>query len=391
MLAVTMSNHPRLSDNEKNTIHRLKGEGLSRADILGKLEQARRRVQKTGPSKSAVNRYISGETYKVGKTETRGQPSTCPRRLLRTAFAVRKRLIKKADNEWYVSWKDVHTETERLLRKRRSLKPSDAMPCQSTLERNLREHFDLHNRPAKRHITITMDDEEKRLKKAKTWRKYQKSFWKNQIHAYIDNKAFLVARTAADKKRMRQQTVHSHLRTKTEGSEKGFVAPKKSRANLGLVSLDITAAVAQNKIIMWHINAKPWNGAAAAVMYAKLGTALRKHWGNKKFFRVVEDGDRKGFQSNKGIAAKKKEKIKSWLLPPRTPEWMPLDFSLWKQIESKVLAKPIKRTETVKAYAARLQRTATRLSKEVVANTLGDMRPRILETVEQKGGHLKQD
>ena len=67
----------------------------------------------------------------------------------------------------------------------------------------------------------------------------------------------------------------------------------------------MTAAVAHDQIIMWHVNRGPWNGEKAAEMYAKLGEALRKKWGRKRSFRVVEDGDTKGFQSSKGKEAKK--------------------------------------------------------------------------------------
>lgn len=41
-------------------------------------------------------------------------------------------------------------------------------------------------------------------------------------------------------------------------------------------------------------------------------------------FHLVEDGDRKGFQSNKGKAAKEEMKIASLTLPPRSPSLMPL-------------------------------------------------------------------
>ena len=50
-------------------------------------------------------------------------------------------------------------------------------------------------------------------------------------------------------------------------------------------------------------------------------------------FTIVEDGDRKGFQSTKGKQAKEEMKITPLILPPRTPSLMPLDYSLWKQID----------------------------------------------------------
>ena len=72
------------------------------------------------------------------------------------------------------------------------------------------------------------------------------------------------------------------------------------------------ATCVQDRIIMWHQSPKGhWNGEKAATMYADLGRCLRKRFGKKTSYRVVEDGDTKGFQSGKGVAAKKKERIVS--------------------------------------------------------------------------------
>ena len=65
---------------------------------------------------------------------------------------------------------------------------------------------------------------------------------------------------------------------------------------------------------------------------------------------IVEDGDRKGNQSGKGLAAKKEANICALTLPPWTPSWMPLDFYIWAAIEEKMIG-PIQ--------AARRQRRST--------------------------------
>ena len=67
-------------------------------------------------------------------------------------------------------------------------------------------------------------------------------------------------------------------------------------------------------------------------MYEKLGEALRHHSGDRSFYRVVEDGDTKGFHSGKGIEAKRGHQIRSW--PPHSPGLMPHDFCLWDEIEA---------------------------------------------------------
>ena len=177
------------------------------------------------------------------------------------------------------------------------------------------------------------------------------------------------------------------MRTPAEGRQQGFVLPKKNRMLLGVPSIDVTAAVAHDQIIMWHVNRGPWNGEKAAEMYAKLGEALRKKWGRKRAFRVVEDGDTKGFQSSKGKEAKKAQKIESWMLPPRSPGWMPLDYCLWDEIEGRVLHKKANADETQSTFEARLRRTALRLPQQLMKSCLGKMKETIDSIVASAGKH----
>ena len=67
-----------------------------------------------------------------------------------------------------------------------------------------------------------------------------------------------------------------------------------------------------------------------------------------------------------------------------------LDFSLWAQIEKRVLAKKVG-SESLKSYKLRLHRTAVALPKRIVTNTLADVGPRIRETVKSEGAHIKMD
>ena len=183
--------------------------------------------------------------------------------------------------------------------------------------------------------------------------------------------------------------VHHHLRRPSEGTKAAFVLPKKSRMLMGVPSVEITAAVAQDRIIMWHESPKPWNGQKAAAMYAKLGEALRNHYGPKRSYHVVEDGDTKGFQSSLGKKANADQKIKSWMLPPRSPGWMPLDFCLWDEIEMRVLQKRSHETETLSSYKKRLCLTAKRLPRNLIQNTLGKIKANIQATIDSSGHHTE--
>ena len=113
--------------------------------------------------------------------------------------------------------------------------------------------------------------------------------------------------------------------------------------------------------------------------------------GELPFYRVVEDGDPKGFQSSKGKKAKKEEKIKSWTLSPHSPGRIPLDYSLWDEIESRTLSKRGYQQESLASYKKRLRITAKRLPRKLVKATVRKMKGNLKATVKSKGGHTKLD
>ena len=202
-----------------------------------------------------------------------------------------------------------------------------------------------------------------------------------------------MARTPAQRKRMRQARVTYHLRKPSEYTLPEYAVPKGGRSLTGIPSVEVTAAVAVDRIVMWRVAPKSWCGEQAADMYKELGKALRRRWGaGRRAYRVIEDGDPKGYQSNKGKEAKEKEKIQSWKLPPRSPEWMPLDYCLWAEIEARMLAQDaVAGTETRDQYLARLRRTALTLPRDFVKKALLDMKARIEATAASKGKHVPKD
>ena len=86
---------------------------------------------------------------------------------------------------------------------------------------------------------------------AKEWIKRLRSFWHKGVHAY-DNKAFPVPLTPAQRKKIRQTRISGHLRKASEGVSKGFTKPKDNHSFLGMPSVTVTAAVAKDRIILWH-------------------------------------------------------------------------------------------------------------------------------------------
>ena len=383
--------HPRFSAMELAKMEKMQKAQESPGEVFEKLQRIRAQKGVTGPSESAVYRFMSGETYNRDMEETRGRPPTFGARHLRVLDQVRKKLIKDADNEYTVTWEDICTAGKVQLRKKNLLGARKPMWSEDWVAKQMRDNLDVRRRRSRARVARTTGEEALRLEKGQEWQKLPASWWTKDIHGYIDTKTFVLAPKPKDKKLMRQTRVHYHLRTPSEGASKGFVVPKARRMLFGLKTIDVTAAVAQDRIIMWHVSKGKWCGRAAASMYAKLGQALRKTWGSKRSFRVIEDGDRKGFQSGKGKDAKLAEHLESWTLPPRSPEWMPLDFCLWTEIEGRVLAKKVVGPESARTYEARLRRTALKLPRALVRDCLEAVPKRIRMTVEAKGAHIKVD
>ena len=193
-------------------------------------------------------------------------------------------------------------------------------------------------RTARTKIGLSEKDAKERLAVCRKWVKRPRAFWSRSVHAYVDNKAWVIPLTPNQRQRFKQTLISGHLRKASEGTMRGCTRPRTQHAWLGVPSVTISAAVAKDRVILWHEHTKRWNGGTAAELYeGPLKKALRRTWGARRFFTIVEDGDRKGNQSGKGIAAKKRAGIRALTLPPRTPSLMPLDFALWKLIEKKVM------------------------------------------------------
>lgn len=367
------------SDRQKNLVNATAGSSKKRSK------------KKMGPSKSAVYRFLKGETYKRVEEEARGRPVELTKKHLVVLNNVRRKLIKEADNDYIVTWDDVVDDAKKELRAKNMLGKRSPMWTADTVAKHMRTEMGVRSRTPRARISRNQGDEKRRCEELATWNKHPAPWFLNNVHAYIDNKTFVVPRSEKDRKLMRQTRVHHHLRTKEEGSEPGYVVPKKKRMLLGLMTFEVTAAVAKDKIIMWHVNTNKWCGDTAVVMYSALGKVLRKVWGDKRSYRIIEDGDRKGFQSTKGKDAKADQKIVSMTLPPRSPDIMPLDYCLWDEIEDRVCAKTVTGKETVTQYKRRLCNVAKKIPAKTINKCLLQMKKRVAAIIDAKGKHIKMD
>jgi len=356
-------------------------QGATPQTVLAEAGKMRRKKKLPPLSESAIRRVLRGEAYHRAKVERRGRPKKTTPKVIKAFEKTRKKLLKKAKSRYRVTYSGVMKEAG--LTGKVSIRRIQPAVLKE-------EGVGWH--PARQRLDRTAEEIAKRAAQAATWRQYPESHWKEDIHGYIDNKTFYVPISEKKKELLQKQKVTGHLRTKSEGSNPECLRPKKQKGGIGCPSVCITACVSPSKgrVIMWKEN-KTWNSDEAKAMYElHLQPALTRTYGPRDFYRVVEDGDPTGYQSSLGKAGKRAAKIRSWRLPPRTPEWMPLDYSIWEEIERKALEAAAKK-ETKASYGKKLKKVAKGLNVAYVKRVCAAMKKRIQGTFDAKGEHIQFD
>ena len=349
-------------------------------DALRKINAARAKRKIAELNKSSIYRFVSGTTHARGRSETRGRKRALSKKDVSKLDKTRKRLLKEADGAYRVTYKDIQTEADL----------DDA--CGSRAVQEAFRAQGVRFRPPRRKVCLAEKDAKERLRVAKEWVKRPKAFWAKQVHAYVDNKAFPMPLTPAQRTRYQKSRVTGHLRKPEEGVTRGCTKPRDKHSFVGFPSVTVSAAVAKDKVVMWSIVQKSWNGKTAADMYkGPLTKALRKTWGKRKHYVIVEDGDRKGNQSGKGNAAKREMKIRAMTLPPRTPSWMPLDYAVWTAIEKSMDDTAPVGKESKEEFLKRLELCARTLPRGFVRKVIARMKGNIQGIIEARGYHAKDD
>ena len=349
-------------------------------DAVRKINAARAKKNIDAVSKSAVYRLLKGETHTRGRAETRGRKRALDKKDVAQLDKARRRLLKEADGARRVTYADIQEEAG-LGDKCGSRAVQEALRAEG-----------VRFRPPRRKVCLSEEDAKVRLKTAKKWIKKPAKFWAQSVHAYVDNKAFPLPLTPAQRKKYQKTRVTGHLRKPQEGLTKGCTKPREKHSFLGFPSVTVSAAVAKDRVIMWSIVEKTWNGTTAARMYkGPLVKALQKTWGKRRQYCIVEDGDRKGNQSGKGLAAKREVKVRAMTLPPRTPSWMPLDYAVWTAIEKAMDETAPHGTESKQEHLARLEKCARSLPRGFVRKVIARMKGNIQGTIDADGYHAKND
>lgn len=154
----------------------------------------------------------------------------------------------------------------------------------------------------------------------------------------------------------------------------------------------VLGGIIGDRVRVWHYIETTWNGATAASMYeGPIQEALSRHRPNKGTWRIAEDNDPVGFKSGKAEAMKKKLGMVAIEWPKYSPDLMPLDFTLWANVEKRARAAVGKRRVSASEYKRILRETALGLPAREVRKAVASMRKRIQACYEHEGGNIPRD
>ena len=100
---------------------------------------------------------------------------------------------------------------------------------------------------------------------------------------------------------------------------------------------------------------------------------------------------RNRYKCNKAIDAKKELRIVPLPFPKYSPDLMPLDFSVWTEVENRMSAQKAKPDESVEEFKARLRRTAMAIPATVIRKIVAAIPERAAAVVKAKGKDIPRD
>jgi hypothetical protein len=375
-----------LTTQERDMLRRWQATGLQPTAIHAKLVKLRSRQKIKGkkmkaPDLTAVRKVLKGKTYLQGKPEARGRKRILTTANVLTMNRVRKELIVEADSEQEVAWKEV-------ISKSRVPKVHRTTAAKAFQNANI----PVARRPPRQKPQRDAKQKKQRHLVTGRWRRYHKKYF-HKLDLIIDNKRWDAPTTARGRKYIRQQKTRWHLRTPQEGLKNGFTRPnpKRHRTNPGGV-LHVCAGISHGRVVLWEYLDKRWCGESAAKLYSgPIKKVLHKKCGQKKKYRIMEDNDPAGYKSSKGQAAKEALGIVPIEYPKYSPDLMPQDFFLWRNIEDRMAKTAPTGNETVKAFKKRLRLTALRTSPTLIKRALDSIPKRAHAVWKAKGGDIARD
>ena len=364
--------YTRVSDLERKYILGMRREGISWALI--------RKI--SGRGNGAIEACI-----KKGMPRVRGQVAAqagAPKKIKPKEL---KRLVKSLDDLLKAS-KGRREVTMKMVKTR-----ARVHVCDKTVRQYFKK-IGIVFRRLKEKIMLSQKDKKARSVWARKRVKRSKAKWIKSPHAIIDNKKFRIYVDGKGRDHVARRSCRgAYQRNGKRGQAlKDYLVKPRATSPYPGAGAIVTAAVINGRIRMWeYVKGKKWTGAKAADMYAgPLAKALKKAYPRMKKWTVLEDNDPTGYKSGKALAAKKKARIVTDDLPPRSPEFNVLDYSLWHAINARMREQErsfsAKKRETKKRYLERLRRTALSLPPSVVKRAVMDMHRRVRLAVSARGG-----
>ena len=336
-------------------------------------------AERLGRDKSTVTRWC----VKMRERQRQGRKKALSQ--AQVDFLERRldELIAKAQGRYHV--------TAAMLKRSTRLKVSTRCISGALHQRNI------YFRKLREKPLLTDADKKARLAFAAKFKDKSAGWWNANIHAFIDGKHFQVYLNGKERLFAAQHATYGAYRKPGKGLAGAYVKPKRTlRRNTGARNALVMAGIGCGRCLMWHeVDNGRWNGPAAAHMYqGPLATAERKSWPGKRRWSVLEDNDPTGFKSRAGINAKASAKIAPFEIPPRSPDLNPCDFALWKEINRRMRRQELKwasgRKESREQYLGRLKRTATKLPRSFLQNSIGDMARRCRRLHAARGGYFEE-
>ena len=370
-----------MTPTEQDILFAARVSGKTTGQAFAALKKRRSREGTPMVNITVVRRFLRGRTHKRGRQETSGRKRALLRRNVLTMDAARRKCVKETQGTYQVKWADI-------IRKGRA----PAVHRSTAARAFAREGVDVKLRRCREKPQRTPDVEAERTDICGRMRRWPLEKFTDGIDMIIDNKRFDIPTTPEARMHMKKQKVVAQLRTRDEGLTDGFTKPgiKRHRKNLGGV-VNVCAGISNCRVVLWEYLPK-WNGEEAAALYkGPIMDTLVRVRGAKPRYLIAEDNDPTGYKSSKGKTQKRASGIKTVDWPRYSPDLMPLDYSLWSDIEGRVIAGAPAGEESMDDFKIRLRRVAKRTPTSRVREAVAAMRTRATQIWEVKGKNIPRD
>ena len=372
---------PHLSAEEQDLVFSACTSGKSAVEIWSILAKRRRARGVAMMNVTAIRRFVRGKTHRRGKVETRGRRRIFTRKNVLAMDATRKKFIKRTKGAFRATWKGIRAKAR--------MPKADATTVARAFQR---EGLDVKSRRPREKPPRTVEHEKERVDICGKMRFWPLKKFTEEIDMIMDNSKFQIPTKPDTREHLAKSKLFAQLRTRSEGLDPDFTKPSKTihSRNLGGSAM-VCAGISNCRIVLWEYCAK-WNGQVAADTYkGPILKTLIKHRGRKASFLLAEDNDPTGYKSGKAMAEKRRLGIKTIQWPHYSPDLMPLDFSLWTDINRRMAATAPRGNETVAAFKRRLRRVALSTSTSTVRGAVAAMRGRAAMIWKAGGKNIARD